>query len=127
MSIISPIIIAEGLDVSIFPSAEQVLAYVEAIDVEENIYVAFDSTGKHLQLTLDGKDIKIKISDKNHFIGLHELLIDFLVAVGDGSKVGLQSKTLDELIQLAIKNPVTKKNISFWETIKNLFSRVSGK
>ncbi len=113
-----PILIIEmGSDVSVFYSIEAVEMTLEAIDVNDNAYQAYDSKGNLLKLSTQwGKTIyrlwfikltfpveKVYISElhpvQNHANELREILIDYLNRTG-WDKDDLIHQTLDELIQI---------------------------
>jgi hypothetical protein len=48
-----PIIVAEGEDISVFESVKSAESYIEAIDVDDGVYQAWDSEGRVLTLTAD--------------------------------------------------------------------------
>ena len=45
-----PLVVAEGLDVSFYASTDALEKHLEAIDVAEGIYSAFDAVGRRLSL-----------------------------------------------------------------------------
>lgn len=51
-----PLVCAEGLDVHVFDSASDLIAWVEAIDVKEGAYECYDSEGRQLDLLVSGAD-----------------------------------------------------------------------
>ncbi len=54
MAIATPVVLAEGHDVVLFRSVSEAEAHVEAIDVDNGVYRAWDATGVPLQLVADG-------------------------------------------------------------------------
>jgi len=48
----NPLILHENGDVSVFENSSFLINYIEPIDVENNIYEAFDATGEVLKLAL---------------------------------------------------------------------------
>lgn len=47
---IAPYVLVEGLDVTLHPSLSELVGYVEAIDVLDGVYEAFDAEGTALKL-----------------------------------------------------------------------------
>jgi hypothetical protein len=50
-----PIIVLENGDLDLFASAEDVDAELEAIDVRDGLFVAYDATGRRLRLEVEGR------------------------------------------------------------------------
>ena len=75
-----PIIVDESGATDIFDSIESAERYMEPIDVEDNLYVAFDGTGRLLRLIPTTPRITIEAAEEvpNHAERLRELLIQFL-------------------------------------------------
>jgi hypothetical protein len=51
---VSPIVVADGLDVSLFDSLEAAAAALEGPDVLDGIYVGYDATGQPLEFLASG-------------------------------------------------------------------------
>jgi hypothetical protein len=62
--IASPIVIDENGDITVYSSAEQARRSLEAIDVRDNAYEAFDATGLRLVLTAEGDVVLPFIPDE---------------------------------------------------------------
>jgi len=56
-----PIVIIEGFDISVHPSADQVVKFLEPVDIKNGIYSAYDSDGYLLELSV------IKAVKMQHF------------------------------------------------------------
>ncbi len=77
-----PIIIAEGLDVNFYMSVSSVQDSIEAVDIQNDVYKAYDSLGNKIVLSIIDDKIYIKIDYENNLkIELEKLLIDFLKAI----------------------------------------------
>jgi hypothetical protein len=51
--VIAPFVLVEGLDVSTHPSLDALTGHVEAQDVRDGVYVAFDGEGREVKLAAD--------------------------------------------------------------------------
>jgi hypothetical protein len=51
--VIAPFVLVEGLDVSTHPSLDALTSHVEAQDVRDGVYVAFDAEGREVKLAAD--------------------------------------------------------------------------
>jgi hypothetical protein len=49
-----PVLVFDGLDLSIYPTIESICADLEGIDVENGVYKVFDSMGRVIRLTTAG-------------------------------------------------------------------------
>lgn len=52
----SPILVIDGLDVSIYPSIDAAVADLEGIDVADGVYEVFDAAGR--RITLRAKNVR---------------------------------------------------------------------
>lgn len=95
-----PLIIAEGLDLHLYDSVHDAALGLEAIDVQDGIYVGYDSEGRALLLKV--RDDRVEISDAEaspgHQQQLAELLREALAAVGRPSRA---DAGLAELVEAA--------------------------
>lgn len=93
-----PLIIAEGLDLHLYESVQDAALDLEAIDVQDGIYVGYDSEGRALRLTV--RDDRVEISDAEtapeHQRQLAELLREALAAVGRPMQAEAELKDLVE-------------------------------
>lgn len=98
-----PIIVDETGPIYVFESIELAERYLEPIDVEDNRYIAFDSTGRLLRLTSTPRSVTIEAAEEvpNHAERVKELLIDMLRACRC-SDPNLSSLTLEELVQKSL-------------------------
>ena len=98
-----PIIVDESGDTIVFDSIEAAAIYLEPIDVEDNIFVAFDSAGRLLRLLPTTPQITIEAAEEvpNHAERLRELLIKFLKDCRS-TEPNLSSLTLPELVQKSL-------------------------
>jgi hypothetical protein len=109
-----PIIIDENGDISFFESVKDVELYLEPIDVINGEYVAYDSEGHILQLSVECKDsanifspletvvLSPSATPQRHTAELKRILIDFFGRVG-ADKKWLSTASLEELITEGIK------------------------
>ena len=79
-----PLIIAEGLDLKLYDSVHAAALDLEAIDVQDGIYVGSDSEGRELRLTVRDEKIEISAAEASpgHQRQLAELLRAALAAAG---------------------------------------------
>lgn len=73
----TPIILFEGLDVSVYASIEDVVLQVEAIDVINNIYTVYDSEGRLLHFGVE--NMKKNRENKKGLCGLINNIIETLL------------------------------------------------
>ena len=75
-----PIIVDETGYITVFETIEYAERYLEPIDVEEERFVAFDSTGRLLRLTATPRSVHVEAAEEvpNHAEVVRELLIEFL-------------------------------------------------
>lgn len=103
----APIIISENGDIYIYASLEKAESDIEPTDVENNIYVIYDSEGLLLFPVVinDSKYDVVKIypSNEERPLELMEILVDFFSEVGHDSVV-LKTMSLEDLISLGLKN-----------------------
>ena len=71
-------------DVTFFSSVEDAAAYMEPVDVENNEYFAFDSTGLRLALKVAGDSVFIQPGESSptHQGVLRGVLVDFYKRIG---------------------------------------------
>lgn len=105
----SPFILYELGNIEIFDSLNTLCLDVEAIDVKNDEYLFFDSTGMVLLPSIHEESEKVELqeSDNKSKIVLRYLLIQFLQQF-DYSLKTLRSMDLDMLIQ-ECKHPKMKK------------------
>ena len=98
-----PIIVDESGDTCVFESLFYAERYLEPIDVEDNVYVAFDSVGRLLRLLPTTPNITIEAAEEvpNHAERVRELLIKFLENCRS-TEPNLTSLTLAELAQKSL-------------------------
>jgi hypothetical protein len=76
-----PIFVIDGHDVGVFASIEDVQIQLEAIDVRNNEYMAFDAEGRPLELVARGKRVRVapRQGHPSHRRELETALRDFLM------------------------------------------------
>ena len=114
-----PLVVAEGLDVSFYASVDRLEKQLEAIDVDEGIYLAFDASGRRLALGVSPRKRTRKIfgltfdttpspqfvvvesaeADPHHGVELETVLREYLAAVEPGAQI--QEGSLRELMERA--------------------------
>jgi hypothetical protein len=102
-----PLVVAEGLDVSFYASVDRLEKHLEAIDVNEGIYVSYDAAGRHLKLGVTPAKKTRKIfgltfgatpglqfvvvesaeAEPRHATELETLLREYLAAVEPGGQI----------------------------------------
>jgi hypothetical protein len=109
----TPIIIYEHGDISFFESVQDVERYLEPIDVKNDEYIAYDSEGRLLQLSVEHRTpvdrVVLSYSETQpmHALELKQILLDFFTRVGV-NKEWLSNATLEELSAEGIKNYKTR-------------------
>ena len=90
-----PIVVIEGLEVSLFPSAREAEEYLQGVDVSSGVCVAFDAEGRALKLEAAGghkgpsqaEARRVRISsaesEPEHAEDLRRRLRDYLNACGE--------------------------------------------
>jgi hypothetical protein len=81
--VIAPFVLVEGSDVSIHPSLDALTGHVEAQDVRDGVYVAFDAEGREVKLAADS-DLSGVTADPEDPAGdrLRAILIKYLDDIG---------------------------------------------
>lgn len=112
-----PIIVNNFGDVMFFASVAAVEQYLEAIDIENNEYVAYDSEGclvtlgvvkqKGLSSGIKRVVVERAEAEPTHASELRNTLVDFFGRVGV-SKDWLASASLEELVKRGISQHQTK-------------------
>jgi len=97
-----PIFVYENGDLTIFASVEDAETGLEPIDVENDIYTAYDSEGRLLQLIPTSPRITMKDGEKEptHAEELRVILFEFLLYVGLSGD-WLKGASLQELVAKA--------------------------
>lgn len=98
-----PVIIDESGDTDVFETVESAELYLEAIDVEDNRFIGFDSRGRLLRLLPTTPRITIELAElvPNHSEQLRVVLIEFLSACGC-AEPDLSDLTLQQLVQKSL-------------------------
>ncbi len=90
-----PIVVIEGLEVSLFPSTREAEEYLQGVNVSSGVCVAFDAEGRALKLEATGghkspppaEAHKVRIfpaeSEPEHAEDLKRRLRDYLKACGE--------------------------------------------
>ena len=113
-----PIIVNNFGDVVFFASVADAEGWLEAIDVENNEYVAYDSEGRLVTLGVvtkqkgffsGGKRVVVERAEAEptHALELRNTLVHFFGRVG-ASKDWLASAALEELVKRGIEHHQTK-------------------
>lgn len=114
-----PILVFEGWDLHLYDSVSDAELDLEAIDVEEGIYEAYDSQGRKLQVESEGQTVRIVEpgTGQTGVPDLRDLLIEFLTIEGKNPN---PEERLESLIELC--SPYRfKPPKSHWDVIKGLF------
>ena len=98
-----PIIVDESGDTFILEPVESAERYLEPIDVEDNIFVAFDSVGRLLRLLPTTPRVTIEAAEEvpNHTEQVRALLIELLKNCRS-TEPNLSRLTLSELVQKSL-------------------------
>ena len=93
----APFIVVEGRDVSMFPSLADLTGWVEATDVRDGIYQAFDAQGRVIELAAKSDVSAVTAKAGEPAIErLRSLLIDYVVWVGP-ERVGVTDPEITTL------------------------------
>jgi hypothetical protein len=113
--IVLPIILDEHGDSEIYPSYEEAIMAIEAIDVRNNEYCGYDAGGRKLVLSVDDADritMSLAEQEPSHQQELRQVLIKHLSALKH-SPDQLEDKSIEELLQLAPKYQYTQQQSVF--------------
>ena len=102
-----PIIIDEHGDLMIFSSKNDACLYLEPVDVKNEEFLAYDSDGYVLPLTVDAELQKSKILGKV----LHERVI-FLESIGENKAPELELKIKNYLNKVGVKKLNPNSNLN---------------
>ena len=98
-----PIVVADrgGKDLSLYASVAAAESQLEAVDVRNNEYVAYDAAGRLLTISMKAEIVRITAGDTEprHEQELRSALVSFLVACGT-PKETLDGLALNQLIAL---------------------------
>ena len=92
---VTPIVVIEDIDVSIYASVEDAQIDIEPIDVKTGGLVAYDAEGRLLRLETNGFSVTISLAEdeSRHAVELENALRNFLKAlnepIGDDPKCDL--------------------------------------
>jgi hypothetical protein len=77
-------IIADGWDVGFYARKEDAEGYMEAIDVQDGVYVGYDAEGRLLEIVpwASGSQIRVAENTPGHQQELRELLLGLLERIG---------------------------------------------
>jgi len=116
-----PVFIDDHSDVSVFLSVPEAATWIEPIDVQNHEYSGYDSLGRLLNLTTDGRSVRISLDEQSptHADRLHATLQSFLRDVGDP----VSDDTSYDLPRLVahFTRYAPKPQRSLWQTVTSLF------
>ena len=79
-----PFVVADGGDITMFDSIERLSGYLEHYDVNDDVYSAWDATGRTVWLSVGPKDevqaTSGELSDQSR-ANLRSVLVEFVAAV----------------------------------------------
>ena len=99
-----PIIVNEHGDVQVFETVDHAEIALEAIDVRNAEYTAYDSDGRRLIVSVLNRDDEVRISGDEDFVTscdeLKKVLSDFLIRTGESEEVEEMSlrKLIDRFV-----------------------------
>lgn len=98
-----PIIVDESGDIDVFETIEGAEMYLEAVDVKNQRFVAYDSEGRLLRLLPTMPKVTIEAAEgaPTHSEDARQVLIKFLTDVGT-PKAGLEEESLQELVATSL-------------------------
>lgn len=121
----APIIIDEHGDTSIYESVKDAELDLEAIDVKNKEYVAYDSEGRLLRLipaSVHEVTVESAEQEPNHADELRALLFDFLAYMG-APVSWLEKASLQELVERSLEYKTDMTFHSPIEGIRNFLHR----
>jgi hypothetical protein len=124
-----PIIVDEHGGVEIYKTIEEAAMDLEAVDVENNEYVAYDSEGRLLRLiptSVHAVTIESAEQEPSHTDELHAVLFKFLMDNGERAS-WLKEASLQELVTKALEYKIDITFHSPFESIGRFFRRLFGK
>ena len=110
-----PILIYEPNDLCVFESLDYATSYIEAIDVIDEIYTAYDGAGRLLKLSVKAVgrrqlvEIEAAETEPGHQEELKQVLITFFRAVG-AEKEWLANASLENLVYKAREYMIPQAN-----------------
>jgi hypothetical protein len=116
----NPVVLVEGADVNVFASIGSLLGYVEAIDVRDGVFQAFDATGRAIQLaaTSDRGPVTYTLGTVPEPELLRGLLAKAAKAYPQGrldlNPEQLDGASLDELLTALLPKPSPRRRWRFW-------------
>ena len=118
-----PLVVLEGLDLMLFPSTDDAELKLEAIDVRDQVYDAFDAEALVLIPTVVENRVRILESDPEVF--QPDLLCDRLRQVlgQDHDEERLNHASLPELLVLCEPYLLASQRSSLKDDLKNFFRR----
>jgi len=119
VSPVPPVFVAEGDDLGVFCSVEEAELSLEAVDVQENTFTAYDAEGRLLSLSvrenpvpfpwclLRGRVLHVVMTvaeeEPGHIGELRALLGRFLKRLYGNTTESFEELRLDELVQQVVK------------------------
>jgi hypothetical protein len=104
-----PIVADNKGDVLVFDSVDKAERYLEPIDIRNGEYVIYDRDGRRINGTVieDGSVERVKLepmSEPGNGRGeLYRVLTEFLKRVSGAGDTDIEPRSLDELIEMAIR------------------------
>ncbi len=123
-----PIIVDAHGDPIILGSVEDAEAHLEAIDVENDEYVAYDSEGRILRLIPTSPRITIESAEQEpqHAEELRAVLVSLLTYTGESAD-WLKQASLQELVDRALEYKIDLTYHPSFEKIRNCLKRWLGR
>ena len=99
-----PIIAYDSGDVLVFENKDMAEKYLEPVDIKNNVYVAYDSSGYKLDLSVKGEKVSVCQSTdlKLYAKELKEILFNFFLEIGINQD-WCNKASLDELIKKSLE------------------------
>lgn len=102
MQIVPPIVVDEHGDVEVYPSVVSAIAAVEAIDIENNEYAFYDSTGRVLEAQVRKGKVSltptVRLESDSVALRGHIVRVLSLLGVPDAMVAGLSFAELSRLL-----------------------------
>lgn len=107
MHIELPIFIVEGHDVAVFQTLEKAEGHIESIDVKNNIYDGYDSSGQRLKFDVHKNNIVIGLDEEIPCDAkvLEKILRDYLKSI-DASYCDDKIHNLNDVIDECVKHAI---------------------
>lgn len=100
IAVVYPIVLDDGGDIATFASPSELLLGIEGIDVRDNVYDAWDSSGRVLRLNVIPGGVGAEPTQVEDREGLLCRLLDFIERVDDSRLRADPDAELQEMVRV---------------------------